>query len=101
MPLTFNYNSAIAQVRELRDIARQMRTLSSQSLESAITGAGNSWKGQSATRFLAKCRELKSQAETEANSIDAVANSLERSANAIAEAERRAAEIARRVLLGV
>ena len=89
--LVFDYNKAMAQVRELRAIAADM--LRSQTLSNAIEGAKNAWQGQTADSFLEKCMALDVLIRKEAKSIADVADSLERTARIIDEAERAALNV--------
>jgi len=75
--LTFNYNRAIAQVRVLREVADEMRSIANRTLAQSIDSTRASWKGQNAQRFLVKCETLKSQVLREADNITQLANSIE------------------------
>jgi len=86
--LVFDYNRAMAQVRELRAIAADMTR--SRTLENAINGARGAWQGPTADRFQAKCGALSELIRNEAANINSVADSLEATAIRIEEAERAA-----------
>ena len=91
--LEFDYQQAIRQVEELRQIADELRRVKSQSVESAINSVGASWKGETSQRFLTKCGEIRDRIEKEAANISDIADSLEASAKQIAEEEASAASI--------
>ena len=91
--ILFDYQKAMAQVRELRQIAGDMRRLHSQTLTEIKSGVDNGWKGETGQRFLAKCAQLQGRIEKEANTISQLADSLENTANQIAKEERAAAEM--------
>ena len=86
--LVFDYNRAMAQVRELRAIASDM--LRSQALSNAMTNANSAWQGRTADQFQMKCNRLAQLVRDEANNILSVADSLENSARIIEETERAA-----------
>ena len=87
--LVFDYDKAMAQVRELRSIAGEMQK--SQALANAAQSANASWQGRTSDMFQATCRQLEEMVAKEADNIGKVADSLERSAYLIDAAERAAA----------
>ena len=99
--LIFDFNKAMAQVKELRQIASSMKNMNNQTLANAISGVQGAWDGQTSQQFLKKCNELKELIAKEAKNIDQVADSLEHSARIIEAAERAAAEAARRAAAAV
>jgi len=89
--LKFDYNKAIAQVRELRAIADDMER--NKSLANAIEKIKGSWEGKASNDFQKKCNELAVLIKKEVANIRSIADNLEKSAKSVAEAERKAQEI--------
>jgi uncharacterized protein YukE len=91
--LIFDYHKAMAQVRELRQIAGELQSMQNKTLAEAIYSIDASWKGRTGQSFLAKCAELRTRIEKEAIDITKIADSLEANANLIAKEEREAARV--------
>ena len=92
--LVFDFNKAMAQVNELRQIASDMNRMKNSVLAEAISGVQAGWQGQTAQQFLSKCNNLKELIVKEVRNIETVADSLERTAKIIEAAEREAIRIA-------
>jgi len=89
--LSFDYNKAMAQVRELRAIADEMEK--NKKLENAIEKLRTAWEGQASNDFREKCRQLAELIRNEVKNIRDIANGLEKSAKAIADAEKEAQSV--------
>ena len=92
--IVFDYNKAMAQVRELRQIASDMNKTKNGTLAEAISGARTGWQGSNGDTFNNKCSTLNNLISNEVNNINSVANSLERTAIIIDRTEREAVRIA-------
>jgi len=88
--LVFDYNRAMAQVRELRSIADGMEK--NPRLAEAMDKVRSGWEGQSSKDFQSKIAQLQELVTNEVKHIRDIANGLEQSAKNIAEAERLAKE---------
>ena len=88
--LVFDYNKAIAQVRELRSIAVDMQNLRNRMLADAIQNMKASWKGPTSDLFHSKCEKFAGIINTEINNIRSIADNLELTSKTIEAAERAA-----------
>ena len=93
--IRFDFNGAMAQVRELRDISAGMQKMKGGTLAAAKYGIQGAWKGAVSQQFIRKCEDLDVLIGKEAKNISQLASSLEHSARVI-EAAERAAELALR-----
>jgi len=90
--LVFDYQKTMAQVRQLRQIADDLRKMHSQAMAEVISGVESAWKGETGRAYLAKCVDLSAQIEKEAANISKLADTLESTATAISQEEKAAAE---------
>jgi len=89
--LSFDYNRAMAQVRELRAIADEMER--NKKLDNAMEKLKTAWEGQASNDFRVKCENLAELIRNEVKNIRDIANGLERSAKAISDAEKEAQNV--------
>ena len=97
--LVFDYTKAIAQVNELRQIAKDMGTMRNSVLNDAINEIQSGWQGDTAVKFIGKCDDLSGFILNEVNNINTLADNLERTSNSIRQAELEAMRILRESLL--
>jgi uncharacterized protein YukE len=90
MIFNFNYSQAIKQAGQIEDVAREMRSLASGKLTTAIDTINASWDGSTSDIFIGHCNETKTQIGTRASDLDALAKRIREVAKILKEAEERA-----------
>jgi len=88
--LVFDYDKAMAQVRELRQIAGEMARTREQKMCEAIDCVRGSWKGLTGQLFVLKCADLEARIDKEVRNIRMIADDLEIKANMVAQQESEA-----------
>ncbi len=93
--ITFNYNKAINQANDLADIAKEIRKVADNKMETSIQTIDKNWDGDSSKKFVNKSRQLKEKVADSADDIDAIASAIKTMAKKIYDAEMEALRIAR------
>ncbi len=93
--ITFNYNKAINQANDLADIAKEIRKVANDKMETSIQTVDKNWDGDSSKKFVNKSRQLKAKVVDSADDIDAIASAIKTMAKKIYDAEMEALRIAR------
>ncbi len=93
--INFNYNKAMSQANELRDISKALKSLGDNSLEDCFANISRNWSGTNSENYVKKGRNVKTKITNSSQSITAAANAIETMAKRIYDAEMRALELAR------
>ena len=94
--IKFNYNQAINQAAELRQISTQIQTLT-QKLEQGLADVSATWKGDSANLFLEKSGRLYGKISKTAKNAQNIAGAIDVAAKAVKAAEDAAQELVKAV----
>lgn len=89
--IEFEYNRAISQAERLEEIAREIKTLSTADIESALESLSSGWKGDASTLFIDKGYTLSQKGSKVAGDLEKAAQSIRKIAKAIHDADRAAA----------
>lgn len=90
--IEFNYQKAIDQAEELREIAEELQAISCR-LTNQQPGLALVWKGSSANLFLKKAEDLCGDITRTANATDKIGDAVGIAAKVIKKAEDAAKEI--------
>ena len=93
MAISFDYNATKRQVRDMKQIASEMRAIANNDMQNTISQIKINWKGNTSNNFCSKYNTLKERIITEARNIDNAADTLDRLAENIRESEERAEAI--------
>ena len=93
--IKFNYDKAIKQAGELADIAKEIRKVANDKMETSIQTVDKNWDGASSKKFVNKSKQLKSKVVDSADDIDKIASSIKTMAKKIYDAEMEALRIAK------
>ena len=88
--IDFDYESAMRQIHEIREIAARMTAARGQKLDAAAGCIESSWKGPTAGKFREICADLEAGVDREAARIRSLADDLESASRMIEKAEREA-----------
>ena len=94
--ITFDYDKAIRQAREVERIAQDMQQIASQQLETAAENLRATWKGKAAHQFLANLDRDRISVIDRARELEELAKQIRSTAQIIREAEKRAGMVQRR-----
>lgn len=92
--ILFNYQNALKQARELKQISTQIKKLSDSQFETSINAINANWKGENATKYFNKGKKLKGKMDDSAEDLNSIAETIETIANNIYKAEMEALRIA-------
>ena len=92
--IEFDFNRALNQARKLEEVASKMKSLSDSSLEGTLQDISVNWKGENASVYLRKGKNLKSKVTSSADQLNAIAREIRRIAKRVYDAEMAALAIA-------
>lgn len=93
--ITFNFNRAMQQARELDEIAANLSNLATSDFEGTLQNISMNWKGENARKYLIKGENLKSDMRSTAGFLRGVASDIRAVAKRVYDAEMQALAIAR------
>ncbi len=93
--ILFNYNKAVGQADDLLDIAKEIRSVANNKMESSIQTIDKNWDGESSKKFIKKSVKLKEKVTDSADDIEAIAQAIKKMAKEIYDAEMKAVQIAK------
>lgn len=92
--IRFNYDKAMGQAEELRNIASSIKTISEDNMEESFGKVQKNWTGENSESYVKKGRTVQNKVTGSANSVAAAATALETMARNIYNAEMAAIQIA-------
>lgn len=93
--IRFDFQNAMGQAKKLDALADSMERRVVNKLDETSQSVHTAWKGDNASRYLGKTRELQRQIRQTVSDLRTTAGAIRRVARQIYEAEMRALEIAR------
>lgn len=98
--IRFNYDKAMAQADELRDIASSIKDISDDELEESFGKVGKNWTGDNSESYVKKGQKVQKKVNGTATGVKAAAAALETMAKNIYNAEMAAIQIVKAGLSG-
>lgn len=92
--INFDFNRAMTQAARLEELAASLQNVSQQQLVGALVNISAGWKGENASRYLAKGSVLKDNMINTAGGLRQLAGEIRTIAKRIYDAEMRALAIA-------
>lgn len=92
--IQLNYQQAINQAKSLENLARELRNLANNNMESTISELSGNWTGDNAKEFIAKAEKAQNDLIKNARALTEAASVIRQSAENIRKAELAAKRIA-------
>lgn len=93
--IRFNYDKAMGQAEELRDIASSIQTISEDNMEESFGKVQRNWTGENSDNYVKKGRTVQHKVTGSADAVAAAATAIETMAKNIYNAEMAAIQIAK------
>lgn len=93
--IRFNYDKAMSQAEELKEIAKDLKKVGEDSMEDCLVKVEKNWVGDNATDYVKKAKTVQTKITTSAGNVSSAAAALETMAKNIYNAEMAALEAAR------
>lgn len=93
--ILFNYKRAIAQAKELAEVAKEIRNVANDKMETSIQTIDKNWDGDNSKKFIDKSKKLQEKVKNSAKDIDSISQAIKEMAKEIYDAEMRAVAIAK------
>lgn len=93
LEIEFNYQKAMAQVRELRSLSTSLKKVGDNQIADCMRDVSKNWKCDNSTDYVAKGNKLKQKVVKSAGKISDVADALSTMAENIKNAELKSLDI--------
>ncbi|MCM1158047.1 MAG: hypothetical protein NC300_05340 [Bacteroidales bacterium] len=93
--IEFNYQKALKQANELKEISKDVKKISDNKLAESLTKIDKNWDGENSKNYITKGNKLKQKLDDSAGDISKIADTIVKIAKNIYDAEMRAIEIAK------
>lgn len=93
--IKFNYNKAMEQASELKDISKKLKEMSTDSLQDCYTKINKNWDGDNSQSYLKNVQKVQKKINGSASNINSAATAIETMAKTIYDAEMAALALIR------
>lgn len=93
--ITFNYNKAMSQARELKNVASSLTKVADSKLEECLGKVSKGWNGDNSESYVKKGKTLETKIDKAGNGVKQTAEAIETMARNIYNAEMAALRAAR------
>lgn len=93
--IRMDYDRAVRQANSLDQIARDMKNTANRDFQDCMSQISRSWTGTNSTAYVNKCRQLKTNMVSTADSLIKTAEAIRTIAKNTYNAEMQALEVAR------
>ena len=92
--ININYEKAIAQAKQLEDVAKRLQNAGDRSMETILNDVNKAWKSDSTSQYTKKGQKVKSDIITSAKNLRQIATAIRTIAKRVRDAELEAWRIA-------
>ena len=89
-----NYDRAIAQAKQLEDIAKRLQNAGDKTMEGILSDVNKAWKSDSTPQYIKKGQKVKTDIGTSAKNLKQIATTIRTIAKRVRDAELEAWRIA-------
>jgi WXG100 family type VII secretion target len=93
--IQMDFTKAKAQANQLEQIAQDIEKLANSDLEECMSGVATNWKGESATAYVKKGRQLEVEMRKSAKELRKIAQTIRKVAKNTYDAEKTAIIVAK------
>lgn len=88
--INFNYNKAMGQASELKNIAKSLQKIGDTELENCFGKVSKNWTGTNSEDYVKKGKKVQTKVSNSSKNISAAASAIESMAKSIYDAEMAA-----------